>query len=110
MTLTITNSGNTTPIPNRAERRRQENHGKKRAKQYDKRQMFTKEEMEAQVTTAYALGIQLAMNAAKEVLGLGEKRLSQVAKRLQEIEAQRLGPDAAGTWQMTLDGKGVNVK
>jgi len=67
---------------NRAQRRQMERSKKK----YEQRQTFTKEEVEGMNEQAYKYGVAFALQAAKEVLNLGEVRLDRVRFKLKEFE------------------------
>lgn len=67
---------------NRAEKRKRARSDKK----YDKRTQFTKAEMEAANNAAYELGMKFALEAAKAVPGVGNKRYGQIKQGIREIE------------------------
>lgn len=68
---------------------RQQRRQKKRSlEKYEKRQAFTKREIEAANEASYQYGVAFALLAAKEVLGLGETRLERLRQRIAEYEAR----------------------
>ena len=68
---------------NRQERRQRERSSKK----YDKRQTFTKKEVEDLNAASYQHGLAFGLYAASRALNLGEVRLDRIRKEIQRLEA-----------------------
>ena len=68
--------------------RQQKRAESRRAKKYDNRQTFTKEELEEMNAASYEYGKRFALEAARKTLGLGEKRLARVNEELARIKYQ----------------------
>lgn len=69
---------------NRAERRQ-----KQRSSQaYDKRQTFTKKEVEVMNEKSYELGVEHCIKAMVEEFGIGDKRLARFQERLKWLQYQ----------------------
>jgi hypothetical protein len=88
---------------NRAERRRQE----KLAKKFEARQTFSRNEYMKAVEEAYQLGIQIALQAAKDVVGLGPRRLERILQQVEKVETAAFGQPVR-TYQLNYidEGKG----
>lgn len=68
---------------NRQERRNRERQSKK----YEKRQTFTKKEVEEMNALSYQHGVAFALYGASKALNLGEVRLDRIRKEILQLEA-----------------------
>jgi hypothetical protein len=68
--------------------RQQRRQMERSAKKFDRRNMFTKSEVEKANAAAYEYGKQIALQAAAKVLGLGEKRLARIEEEANRLEYQ----------------------
>ena len=74
---------------NRQERRQRVRSSQK----YDKRQTFTKKEVEDLNAASYQHGLAFALFAAAKALNLGEVRLDRIRKEIQQLEAVYFAPE-----------------
>jgi len=68
---------------NRAERRKKE-------RQKEKQKLFTEGEVKELCTNSYRFGLDIAVKAASQVLGLGKVRIKRIVDKLEEIELKEL--------------------
>ena len=68
---------------NRAERRKKE-------RQKEKQKLFTEGEVKKLCTNSYRFGLDIAVKAASQVLGLGKVRIKRIVDKLEEIELKEL--------------------
>jgi hypothetical protein len=74
--------------------RQQRRQLERQVKKMENRRGFTLQEVENMNAQAYELGKETSLEAAAQVLGLGEVRLDRVKKHLAKLEAERFGPYA----------------
>ena len=68
---------------NRAERRKKE-------RQKEKQKLFTEAKVKELCTNSYRFGLDIAVRAASQILGLGEVRIKRILDKLEEIELKEL--------------------
>lgn len=71
---------------NRQQRREQQLKERKSIKRFKEKQTWSRKEHELELNAAYEIGARFALQAATEVLKLGETRQRRITDRLTEIE------------------------
>lgn len=66
--------------------RQQKRSMQRSGKKFEERQTFTKDELHNANMASYEYGKQLVLLAAKEVIGLGPKRLDRIAEVIDRLE------------------------
>lgn len=60
-------------------------------RKYETKSTFTKGEIERANEVSYRYGMAFALQASKEVLGLGDTRLERIREKIAEYEARHFG-------------------